>query len=338
MKEKVQLMVEEAIILADAATSLDVLETIRITFMGKKGRMTEILKSVATLSPEERPLVGQIVNDAKVAIQSAIEARSAELKTIALNHRLASERLDITLPGRGLSQGHLHPITLTMQKIETYFAQMGFDRVNSQEIETEYYNFDALNTPSHHPARAMHDTFYFEEGSLLRTHTSSGQIRYLETHTPPLRMLSMGRVYRCDSDLTHTPMFHQAEGLWVDEHCNFSQLKGLLQDFMQFFFDEALAIRFRPSYFPFTEPSAEADITCVICKGSGCRVCKQSGWLEVLGCGMVHPTVLAGKGIDTEKYRGFAFGMGIDRLAMLRYQINDLRLFFENDLRFLEQF
>jgi phenylalanyl-tRNA synthetase alpha chain len=215
---------------------------------------------------------------------------------------------------------------------------LGFDIISGQEVEDEYYNFDALNIPVHHPARAMHDTFYFPDGHLLRTHTSAGQIRYMQTHKPPLRMIATGRVYRCESDVTHTPMFHQVEGLLIDKHTTFADLKGILQDFMQYLFEEDLAVRFRPSYFPFTEPSAEVDIQCVMCMGKGCRICKNTGWLEVLGCGMVHPAVLAEVGIDSEQYSGFAFGLGIDRIAMLRYRINDLRLLFENDIRFLQQF
>ena len=338
MIKRVSVMVNEAIAAAKEAISLEALDELRVIYMGKKGKMTEILKSVTSLSPEERPQVGQIVNDAKTAIQEAIQIRLDTLKNEALLLRLNNETIDISLPGRGDRQGHLHPVTQVMSRIALYFSRMGFDLIQSQEIENEYYNFDALNIPKHHPARAMHDTFYFPDGYLLRTHTSSGQIRYLENHQPPLRMLSMGRVYRCESDLTHTPMFHQAEGLLIDETANFAQLKALLKSFMQFFFEDELAIRLRPSYFPFTEPSAEVDITCVICKGTGCRVCKQTGWLEVLGCGMVHPSVLTEMGVDSDRFRGFAFGMGIDRLAMLRYQINDLRLLFENDLRFLEQF
>ena len=271
-------------------------------------------------------------------MQDKIQAKQIKLKEKTLADELGKEAIDITLPGRGKSVGHLHPVTRAMQRIEDYFAQLGFDSVSGQEIETDYYNFDALNIPTHHPARAMHDTFYFDEKTLLRTHTSPVQIRYMLEHKPPLRMIAPGRVYRCDSDLTHTPMFHQVEGLLIDEHTTFADLKGILKNFMAYFFEEDLAIRFRPSYFPFTEPSAEADIACVKCHGKGCRICKNSGWLEVLGCGMVHPNVLKAGGIDPERYSGFAFGAGIDRLAMLRYEIDDLRVLFENDDRFLQQF
>ncbi|MFN7096341.1 MAG: phenylalanine--tRNA ligase subunit alpha [Gammaproteobacteria bacterium] len=320
------------------ATTLQQLDDLRIQYMGKKGQITEFLKNLANVSAEDRPKIGQVVNQAKETIQSHIQQRLEQLKAEALAARLSSETIDVTLPGRGIDQGHLHPVTRAMMRIEDYFGQLGFDFISGQEVENEYYNFDALNIPAHHPARAMHDTFYFPDGNLLRTHTSAGQIRYMETHQPPLRMISMGRVYRCESDATHTPMFHQVEGLLVDETVRFSDLKGILKDFMQFFFEDDLAMRFRPSYFPFTEPSAEVDVQCVMCKGKGCRICKNTGWLEVLGCGMVHPSVLKGAGVDSERFNGFAFGMGIDRLAMLRYQISDLRLIFENDVRFLQQF
>lgn len=329
---------QQAIASVAQATTLQQLDDLRVQYMGKKGQMTEFLKSLANVSPEDRPAIGQAVNQAKESIQQHIQQRLEQLKAEELAARLANETIDITLPGRGIDQGHLHPVTRAMMRIEDYFTQLGFDFISGQEVENEYYNFDALNIPAHHPARAMHDTFYFPDGNLLRTHTSAGQIRYMETHQPPLRMIAMGRVYRCESDATHTPMFHQVEGLLVDDKVCFADLKGILKDFMQFFFEDELAMRFRPSYFPFTEPSAEVDVQCVMCKGKGCRICKNTGWLEVLGCGMVHPAVLKGAGVDSERFNGFAFGMGIDRLAMLRYQINDLRLLFENDVRFLQQF
>lgn len=338
MQQQLDQLVQQASTAINTAVSLSALDELRVHYLGKKGQLTEFLKSLAHVDPKERPRIGQEVNQAKDILQTLIQQRLEALKALALAARLTSETIDISLPGRGVDLGHLHPITKVMQRIEDYFTQLGFDIIHGQEIENEYYNFDALNTPSHHPARAMHDTFYFPDGHLLRTHTSAGQIRYMEKQQPPLRMISMGRVYRCDSDLTHTPMFHQVEGLMIDKDMSFANLKGILRDFIQYFFEKDLTMRFRPSYFPFTEPSAEVDMQCVMCQGQGCRICKNSGWLEVLGCGMVHPAVLQRCGVDSEKFNGFAFGMGIDRLAMLRYQINDLRLMFENDVRFLEQF
>jgi len=272
-------------------------------------------------------------------VQQAIEQRKLTLEREKLNARLASERVDVTLPGRGQQTGGLHPVTRTMERIETIFSRLGFSVEQGPEIEDDFHNFEALNIPSHHPARAMHDTFYFDANTLLRTHTSPVQIRHMENSKPPLRIIAPGRVYRCDSDLTHTPMFHQVEGLLVDDKASFADLMGTLADFLkQFFENDELQTRFRPSYFPFTEPSSEVDIQCVMCKGEGCRVCSHTGWLEVLGCGIVHPKVFKAVGIDTEKYTGYAFGMGVERLAMLRYGVNDLRLFFENDLKFLRQF
>ncbi len=261
------------------------------------------------------------------------------LEAEQLQRRLASERVDVTLPGRGQESGGIHPVTRTLERIQSLLGQVGFEVVEGPEVEDDYHNFEALNIPAHHPARAMHDTFYFDPHTVLRTHTSPVQIRVMEGRQPPLRVIAPGRVYRCDSDLTHTPMFHQVEGLLIDEQVSFAELKGLLISFMRAFFEqEDLQLRFRPSYFPFTEPSAEVDIQCVMCGGEGCRVCSHSGWLEVLGCGMVHPNVFANVGIDSERYTGFAFGLGVERLAMLRYGVNDLRLFFENDLGFLRQF
>ncbi|HEX22052.1 MAG TPA: phenylalanine--tRNA ligase subunit alpha, partial [Chromatiales bacterium] len=260
------------------------------------------------------------------------------LQQAALEAKLNAEAIDVTLPGRGQQNGGLHPVTRTLQRIESLFSQLGFEVAEGPEIEDDYHNFEALNIPQSHPARAMHDTFYFDEHTVLRTHTSPVQIRVMQERQPPLRIIAPGRVYRCDSDLTHTPMFHQIEGLLVDENVTFADLKGILDDFLRNFFEQDLKVRFRPSYFPFTEPSAEADIECVMCAGKGCRVCSHTGWLEVLGCGMVHPKVFEHVDINNEKYTGFAFGMGVERLAMLRYGVNDLRLFFENDLRFLRQF
>ena len=320
------------------AADLRALDQVRVEYLGKKGVLTEQLKRLGGLPPEQRKSAGQTINKAKQAVQQAIEARKAALEQAALADKLAAERIDVTLPGRGRAGGGLHPITRTLERIEQLFAGLGFVVAEGPEIEDDYHNFEALNIPEHHPARAMHDTFYFDPHTVLRTHTSPVQVRVMETQPPPLRIIAPGRVYRCDSDLTHTPMFHQVEGLLVDEHVSFADLKGLLDQFLKHFFEKDLGVRFRPSYFPFTEPSAEVDMECVICGGEGCRVCSHTGWLEVLGCGMVHPKVFESVGIDNEKYTGFAFGMGVERLAMLRYGVNDLRLFFENDLRFLKQF
>ncbi|MBS0358424.1 MAG: phenylalanine--tRNA ligase subunit alpha [Proteobacteria bacterium] len=321
-----------------SAEDLATLEQVRVNYLGKSGVITALLKSIGQLSPEEKKQAGQIVNQAKVRVNEWLEAKVAVLQRHALNSKLAAETIDVTLPGRGQQSGSLHPVTKTRQRIEDLFQQLGFEVVEGPEVETGYYNFEALNIPEHHPARASQDTFYFGDGSLLRTHTSPVQIRSMEQRKPPLRLIAPGRVYRCDYDATHTPMFHQVEGLMVGESVNFAHLKGVLTHFLRCFFESELDVRFRPSYFPFTEPSAELDLQCVNCHGKGCRVCKFTGWLEVGGCGMVHPNVLKAVNIDSEKYTGWAFGMGIDRLTMLRYGIDDLRLMFENDLRFLRQF
>lgn len=320
------------------AQSVPDLDQVRVRYLGKKGLLTEYLKTLGNLSPAERPQAGQAVNAAKESTQGALEARRMVLESVALTAKLAAESLDVTLQGRGQVTGGLHPITRTLERIERLFAQVGFEVAEGPEVESDYYNFEALNIPAHHPARAMHDTFYFNSNTVLRTHTSPVQIRVMKDRQPPLRVIAPGRVYRCDSDLTHTPMFHQVEGFMIDENVSFADLKGMLDDFLRAFFERDLKVRFRPSYFPFTEPSAEVDIQCVMCDGQGCRVCKHTGWLEVLGCGMIHPQVFANVGIDNERYTGFAFGMGVERLTMLRYGVNDLRLFFENDLRFLRQF
>jgi phenylalanyl-tRNA synthetase alpha chain len=331
-------LVNEAEKLVAAAADMQALDQIRVQYLGKKGYFTEQMKALGKLSPEERPAAGQVINQAKDKVQQSLEARKLTLKDAQLNARLESEKVDVTLPGRGQHSGGLHPVTQTLQRIEALFSQLGFSVAEGPEIEDDFHNFESLNIPETHPARAMHDTFYFDAHTLLRTHTSPVQIRTMEQQQPPLRVIAPGRVYRCDSDLTHTPMFHQVEGLMVDEAVSFADLKGILDDFLRNFFERDLEVRFRPSYFPFTEPSAEADIQCVMCGGAGCRVCSHTGWLEVLGCGMVHPEVFRHVGIDSERYSGFAFGMGVERLAMLRYGVNDLRLFFENDLRFLQQF
>jgi phenylalanyl-tRNA synthetase alpha chain len=322
-----------------AAADPAALDAVRVGYLGKKGRLTQQLKQLGALSAAERPAAGQAINRIKGRVQQALDVRRDALQALQLDARLASERVDVTLPGRGQSQGGLHPVTITMRRIEQLFRPLGFSVVEGPEIEDDHHNFEALNIPAHHPARAMHDTFYFDAHTLLRTHTSPVQVRVMEQRQPPLRIIAPGRVYRCDSDLTHTPMFHQVEGLLVDEQVSFANLRGLLDEFLRAFFERSdLPVRFRPSYFPFTEPSAEVDIQCVMCAGEGCRVCGQSGWLEVLGCGMVHPEVFEQVGIDNERYTGFAFGMGVERLAMLRYGVNDLRLFFENDMSFLKQF
>ncbi|EAR60289.1 phenylalanine--tRNA ligase subunit alpha [Neptuniibacter caesariensis] len=309
------------------ATSTQELDEVRVQYLGKKGELTALLKGLGKLTPEERPQAGAKINEAKQALQEKINARKTELESAALEAKLAAETIDVTLPGRGQELGGLHPVTKTMERIEEFFASIGYTVEEGPEIEDDYHNFEALNIPSHHPARAMHDTFYFNANTLLRTHTSGVQVRTMESQEPPLRIICPGRVYRCDYDQTHSPMFHQVEGLIVDKNISFADLKGTLEQFLRAFFEEDVRVRFRPSYFPFTEPSIEVDID----RGDG-------KWLEVLGCGMVHPKVFEYSGIDPEEYTGFAFGMGVERLAMLRYGVNDLRLFFENDLRFLNQF
>ena len=332
-------LLSRALAAVGSAPDLAALDAVRVRYLGKKGELTGQLKQLGGLPAEERPAAGQAINQAKQALQSALEERRDDLEFVRLEAELAAGAVDPTLPGRGQVPGGLHPVTRTLDRIEAIFRGAGFAVHDGPQVEDDFHNFTALNIPEDHPARAMHDTFYFPDGRLLRTHTSPVQVRVMEERKPPLRIIAPGRVYRCDSDLTHTPMFHQVEGLLVDEHVSFANLKGLLDEFLQAFFErDDLAVRFRPSYFPFTEPSAEVDIQCVMCAGDGCRVCGQSGWLEVLGCGMVHPKVFEQVGIDNDRYTGFAFGMGVERLAMLRYGVNDLRLFFENDLNFLTQF
>jgi phenylalanyl-tRNA synthetase alpha chain len=309
-----------------------------VRLLGKKGLLTEQLKSLGKLPAEERPAAGQRINEAKTAIQAAIEARRERLDREALDAELARGTIDVTLPGRGQETGSVHPVTRARLRIERIFMQAGFEIATGPEVEDDFHNFEALNIPANHPARAMHDTFYFPDGGLLRTHTSPVQIRAMRARKPPMALIAPGRVYRNDSDMTHTPMFHQVEGIVVGEHVSFANLKAMLHTFVERFFEQPLGMRLRPSYFPFTEPSAEVDIECVFCHGAGCRVCKQTGWLEILGCGMIHPNVLAAAGIDSEAWQGYAFGMGIERVAMLRYGVDDLRLFFENDVQFLKQF
>jgi phenylalanyl-tRNA synthetase alpha chain len=309
-----------------------------VRWLGKKGSFTEQAKSLGALPAAERPAAGARINEAKDEVQAAIRVRHDELARAEIDRELAASRIDVTLPGRGEEAGGLHPVTEARLRIETLFRAAGFDVASGPEIEDDFHNFEALNIPPGHPARAMHDTFYFADARLLRTHTSPVQIRALQQRGAPLAIIAPGRVYRRDSDLTHSPMFHQLEGLVVGENVSFANMKAALHGFLQAFFERDLAMRLRPSFFPFTEPSAEVDMSCVFCEGKGCRVCKQTGWLEISGCGMVHPNVLRASGVDPERYTGYAFGAGIDRLAMLRYGVNDLRLFFENDLRFLRQF
>lgn len=329
----------EAVAAINAAEDGQALESLRVEYLGKKGQITGLLKGLGKLDPEERPKAGAKINVVKQELQDLITARKEGMDAAAVAEKLASERIDVTLDGRRADAGGLHPVTRTIERMEDFFSAIGFETVEGPEVEDDYHNFEALNIPAHHPARAMHDTFYVDEHTVLRTHTSPVQVRVMETQEPPIRVICPGRVYRCDSDLTHTPMFHQVEGLLIDEKSSFADLKGLVEQFLHAFFEnDQLQVRFRPSYFPFTEPSAEVDIQCVNCGGEGCRVCSQTGWLEVMGCGMVHPRVFEYSNIDTERFTGFAFGMGVERLAMLRYGVNDLRIFFDNDLRFLEQF
>ena len=329
--ENLKQILTDALDAVSASDSESALDEIRVRYLGKKGELTALLKQLANVSAEDRPKFGQLVNEAKGQVQVEIAKRKESLAALALNAKLATETIDITLPGKGQEVGGLHPVTRTQERIENFFRGIGFDVAAGPEIEDDYHNFEALNIPEHHPARAMQDTFYFNANTVLRTHTSPVQVRTMEQTQPPIRIVCPGRVYRCDSDQTHTPMFHQVEGLLIDENISFADLKGVLQQFLNVFFEDDVKTRFRPSYFPFTEPSIEVDIWRINSKGEG-------SWLEVLGCGMVHPKVLEMSGIDPEKYTGFAFGMGVERFAMLRYRVDDLRMFFENDLRFLKQF
>ncbi|HFD12562.1 MAG TPA: phenylalanine--tRNA ligase subunit alpha [Crenotrichaceae bacterium] len=321
-----------------AAENQHALDQVRVEFLGKKGLFTQQMKKLSKLPIGQRPAAGQLINQAKSQFQNLLESRKQLLSQQELEQRLAAETIDVTLPSRCYTRGGLHPVTHTLRRIQSILGSAGFKVETGPEIEDDFHNFEALNIPDHHPARAMHDTFYFDQHTLLRTHTSPVQVRVMQNQKPPLRVIAPGRVFRCDSDLTHSPMFHQVEGFMVDDDVSFADLKGLLYDFLRAFFERDVDVRFRPSYFPFTEPSAEVDIECVICNGDGCRVCSHTGWLEVLGCGMIHPHVFESVNIDSDEFTGFAFGMGVERLAMLRYGINDLRLFFENDLRFLSQF
>ncbi len=336
--ENLEALTVEALSKVEDAENLSVLDQIRVEYLGKKGNITALLKTLGKLPADERPKAGEKINLAKADVANRISERKQALEHAAIQAKLNSETIDVTLDGRNSGLGGLHPVTRTLQRIESIFASAGYSVEQGPEIEDDFHNFEALNIPSHHPARAMHDTFYISPSEVLRTHTSPVQIRTMEMQQPPIRVICPGRVYRCDSDLTHTPMFHQVEGLAVDTNISFADLKGTVDQFLKAFFETDVPVRFRPSYFPFTEPSAEVDIQCSNCAGAGCRVCKQTGWIEVMGCGMVHPNVFAHCDIDTEVYSGFAFGMGVERLAMMKYGVNDLRLFFENDLDFLRQF
>lgn len=318
--------------------TLDQLALVKAKFLGKKSGLTEILKSLRESSPEERKIIGQKANELKALVTETISQKERTLKAAQVSARLDSEKTDVSLDGVPYAKGHLHPVTLVFEDCKRIFRHLGFDIVEGPEIETDYYNFEALNIPPNHPARDMQDTFYFEDGRVLRTHTSPVQIRVMEKQRPPIAIVAPGVVYRHDYDLTHTPMFHQLEALLVDRHIHFGHMKAVIQEFLQQLFEKKLDLRFRASFFPFTEPSAEVDISCVFCRGKGCRVCSHTGWLEIMGCGMVDPNVFKAVKIDADRYSGFAFGMGIERVAMLKFGINDLRLFFENDIRFLEQF
>ena len=330
--DSVNQIIRQALADIEASDTLAVLDELRVRYLGKKGEITSLLKSLGGMEPEQRKAFGQEVNRAKSEVAGAVAGRKKALEEAALNARLASETIDVTLPGRGQERGGLHPVTHTLQRMTDIFSRLGYDIATGPEVEDDFHNFESLNFPPHHPARAMHDTFYFADGRLLRTHTSPVQIREMLKKGAPIRVIAPGKVYRSDSDQTHTPMFHQVEGLLVGETVTFADLKGVLQSFIKAFFEKDLPTRFRPSYFPFTEPSAEMDIGWD--KGDG----SEPGWLEILGCGMVHPNVLKACGVDSEKYVGYAFGMGVERLAMLRYGVTDLRQFFENDVRFLRQF
>ena len=340
MEQQLKSLKAEAIQAFSAAENLNALNELRVEYLGKKGSLTTILRGLGALSPEDRPKVGQMVNEVRAELESMLNNKNNELKAIELAARLKAEKIDVTLPGRINQVGHLHPLTLTLNRIKSIFMQMGFSVAEGPEVEQDHFNFEALNLPKDHPARDMQDSFYITEEILLRTHTSPVQARTMQANEPnsPIRIIAPGKVYRRDYDVTHSPMFTQVEGLVVDKNISFSDLKGMLETFIHQIFNENVGVRFRPSFFPFTEPSAEVDISCVMCQGKGCRVCKGTGWLEILGSGMVHPRVLEMSGYDPNEVSGFAFGMGVERIAMLLYGIDDLRLFYDNDLRFLRQF
>lgn len=338
MNEQLDQLKERALAEISLINCEDELQNVRVKYLGKKGELTSVMKGIGALPPEERPLIGQVVNSVRDILEGRIETALEQARTQARDERLRSERIDVTLPGRQLPRGTKHPVSMVIEEVSDIFAGLGFMVAEGPEIELDYYNFEALNFPKDHPARDMQDTFFVENNLLLRTHTSPVQIRTMLTHAPPVRVIAPGTVYRCDYDATHSPMFHQIEGFMVDKRITFADLKGILTTFVTQYFGNDIGVRLRPSFFPFTEPSAEVDIACVICKGKGCRVCKNSGWLEILGAGMVDPEVFRHVQYDPESVTGFAFGMGIERIAMLKYGINDMRLLFENDLRFLRQF
>ncbi len=338
--QKLESVVEQAIANIEAEKNIKQLEKIRLEWLGKKGIFAKNMQELSSLSKEDKPKFGQLINKLKQKLTKALTEKEQQIQKELVEKQLKREKLDVTMPGRKFSQGSRHPISITREEIENFFTNNGFSIEKGPEVEDDFHNFEALNIDENHPARAMQDTFYVNKNTVLRTHTSNVQIRTMENQKPPLRMIAPGRVYRSDSDITHTPMFHQVEGMWIDEKVSFADLKGIIISFLKDFFENAdLQIRFRPSYFPFTEPSAEVDIKC-FCDGKdkSCRICGNTGWLEVLGCGMMHPKVLQNSGVDTDKYMGYAFGMGIERLAMLKYKVTDLRTFFENDIRFLSQF
>ncbi len=335
LNKTIEQIQEEALSALDAITDVEQVKELSVRYIGRKGKMTQFLRNIPSLPEAQRPEAGKKANLAKKSLESAFAAAIDRLSAAAED---TADSIDVSLPGRPAPCGTLHPLTRITRRICDVFARLGFDIEEGPEVESDYYNFEALNIPKNHPARDMQDTFYVSENIVLRTHTSPMQVRFMEAHEPPVRIIAPGKVYRCDSDLTHTPMFHQVEGLLVDEGISFGDLKGLLTLFVHQVFDDKTDIRFRPSFFPFTEPSAEVDIQCVMCRGRGCKVCSNTGWLEVLGCGMVHPAVFENVGYDTDRFSGFAFGMGVERIAMLKYGINDIRMFFENDIRFLRQF
>jgi len=338
MEANIQSVRAKAVEECSKVETLEQLQQLRVKYLGKKGEVTQLLRNMGSLPAEQRPVVGQMVNRLKSELEQLYDEKETELEKAVQQKRLQEETLDITLPGRKPRSGSLHPLTLVLNEIKQIFIAMGYQIVEGPEIETDYYNFEALNIPKDHPARDMQDTFYITEDFLLRSQTSPVQIHVMERQEPPVRIIAPGKVYRTDSDLTHSPMFHQVEGLLVDRGITFADLKGTLETFAKAMFGPETKTRFRPSYFPFTEPSAEVDVSCIICRGKGCRVCSNTGWLEILGSGMVDPRVLAKVGYDVEEVSGFAFGMGIERIAMLKYGINDIRLFFTNDQRFLNQF
>jgi phenylalanyl-tRNA synthetase alpha chain len=336
LKNRVKQIEKEALAALENAEDSEQVKSLSVKYLGRKGLVTLFLRNVSQLPAEQRPEAGKQANIIKKKLETAFQGAIDQFASKQKND--ADDFIDVSLPGRPAPRGTLHPITKINRRICDIFSKMGFDIAEGPEVETDYYNFEALNIPKNHPARDMQDTFYVSDNIVLRTHTSPIQVRIMEQYQPPVRIVAPGKVYRCDSDLTHTPMFHQVEGLLVEEYVSFGDLKGILEAFVHQIFDEQISLRFRPSFFPFTEPSAEVDILCVMCRGKGCKVCSQTGWLEVLGCGMVHPAVFENVGYDTSRYSGFAFGMGVERIAMLKYGINDIRLFFESDSRFLRQF